>query len=187
MMILTGFFHVDVETNVHLLPVLWDFIYGSLCYYACSCTHIRCILTSDADVASSGSWFTAFKVPALNVVIWTKLLNISNFSLDLGTLADFLNTGSKTPTLADMCLVFEWWCSLDVRFWSRVMVTFHWIHLSFNSSSFLTKWFASGLGPMNIFHPTSKKIHCWPVLGFIRLTSYPPLSFPWFLLIYTCE
>ena len=95
---LTGFFHVDTETNVHLLPVSWYLIF-SLWMYLCSYMHIMSMLWSITAVRS-GSWPILFKVLTLNVTICIALLHFSNFCFSLSCVTDFSNTEARAPTSA---------------------------------------------------------------------------------------
>ncbi len=66
----------------------FDMVKSMLIYFMIS------VLCSAADV-SLGSWFIISKVLSLNFAI---MLHVNNFSLDLGSVADFSNPGSSTPT-----------------------------------------------------------------------------------------
>ena len=62
MMALTEFFHVDTETNVCPLLVLWYLISSLLWMYLCFFMHKLCILCSGADAVSTDNWPIIFKV-----------------------------------------------------------------------------------------------------------------------------
>ena len=62
--------------------------------------HTMSMLCSTADVVNSSSWPILFKVLTLSVAICTVRLHLSNF-LHLSCVADFFNTGARTPTLAE--------------------------------------------------------------------------------------
>ena len=63
------------------------------------------ILCLSADVVGLGNWFTLSKFPTLNVAVLTMLLHLSKFglglSLDVGSVADILNTGAMASTSAE--------------------------------------------------------------------------------------
>ena len=96
---LTEFFHADVGTNVHSLPVSWYFI-SSLWRYLCSCSHIISMLWSITEVVSSDSWPILLKVLTLNVTIGIVFLHLSIFCFSLSSVADFSDTGARAPTSA---------------------------------------------------------------------------------------
>ena len=56
------------------------------------------ILCLAADVVYLGNKFTVFKVLMLNVAM---LKNLDNFGLDLSSVADFSNIGTRAPTMAE--------------------------------------------------------------------------------------
>ena len=57
--------------------------------------YIMSILCSTADAVSSCNWFIVFKVLTLKFAMLIKL------GLGLGSVADFLNTGSRASTSAE--------------------------------------------------------------------------------------
>ena len=120
MMTLTKFFHVDVETKIHPLTVLWYSIFNSLWKYLCPNILMMSVLCSAADALQSGNWFTVFKVLRLNAIMLTMFLNLSNFGWSLSSVADYSNTGTRAPTLAESSLyLHEGWFGLDLLFKSK--------------------------------------------------------------------
>ena len=105
---LTKFFHADAEINIHSLPESWYFISSSLRWYLCSCTPTMSILCSAADAVSLGGWPILSKVRTFSVAICTVLLHLSSFCLCLNSVADFSNTGTRSPTSAERACR-SWW------------------------------------------------------------------------------
>ena len=126
---LTVFFHTDAEVNVHALPESWYFIFASLWWCLCPCTHIISILCSATDVVSSGYWSILLKVPMLSVAICPMLLHLSNFYL-----FEFCSWFSFNPEAWNPTSAGRTPFSLTQRVmrfgrigWMRVMVTFRWL------------------------------------------------------------
>ena len=128
---LTEFFHADIVTKIHPLPVSW-YLISSVWVYRCSCIKIMSILCSTADAVSSGSWPILFRVLTLNVAICIVCLHFSSFCLS--SVADFSNTEARAPTSAGrapfypreercgLCMWFEYesWLSFDGCFYSHL-------------------------------------------------------------------
>ena len=63
--------------------------------------HMMSISYLAADIVSSGNWFTVLKVLMLDIARSIMFLNLRNFGLGLSSVADFLNTRFRAPTLAE--------------------------------------------------------------------------------------
>ena len=59
------------------------------------------ILSLAADTVSSGNCFIVFKVLTLHVAMLTAFLHLSNFGLDLSSVADLSNIRARVPTPAE--------------------------------------------------------------------------------------
>ena len=89
------------------------------------------ILYSAANAVSSGSWFSAFKVLMVNVIILTMLSHLCMFGF--GYFTDFLNTGTRTLTLAEHASCLPVWRVMQIvcMVWIKVMVIFWWLYFYF--------------------------------------------------------
>ena len=126
---LTEFFHADIVTIDHPLPVSW-YLISFVCVYLCSCMHIMSILCSTADAVSSDSCPILFKIQTLNVAICIVCLHFSSFCC-LSSVADYSNTEARAPTSAGRAPFLP--ARRAMRFmyvvWVWVMVIFRWLFL----------------------------------------------------------
>ena len=93
---LKEFFHANVKTNIHPLPVSW-YLISLLWIYLCSCWHIMSILSHIAEAVSYSSWSILFKFLTLNITIFIVLLHFRNFCFRLSFVADFSNPRVRAP------------------------------------------------------------------------------------------
>ena len=114
---LTEFFHADIVTSIHPLPVSW-YLISSVWVYRCSCIQIMSILCSTADAVSTSSWPILFRVLTLNVAICIVRLHFSSL------MSVALTSAGRAPFLP---------ARRAMRFvnvvWVWVMVIFRWLFL----------------------------------------------------------
>ena len=78
-----------MTASIMVIQNKFDMVKSMLIYVMIS------VLCSAADTVSFGSWFIISRVLSLNFAI---MLHVNNFSLDLGSVADFSNPGTRGAT-----------------------------------------------------------------------------------------
>ena len=161
-----------------------------LLHYGCICdlVLILCLYYAQLQALSVSVVGLFYLVLTLSIAICTVLLYFSSFCLCLSSVADFANTGTKTPTSAPLFYLFEERCglafglseshgdlSMAVFYLINRRHPYRWVAIVSWLNCDLSRWH------VGFFRSPSGEARCWREFGFIRLTSHPPCCFPWLL------